>query len=67
MRGILMAKKWYPEIWKPLDIKLDIPKNYFSPSEPNSFYASKKPNEGYEVYGINPTSKKTDNPERTSY
>lgn len=34
---------------------MDIP-NSHEPEEHEGFYPPKKPNEGYEVYGINPTS-----------
>ena len=50
-----MAKKWYPELWKPLEIELDIPEKIWEPSKPHTFYDPKADNEGYEVYGINPT------------
>ena len=55
-----MPRKWDFRLWKSFDIKLKIPTGY-KPSEGHEgFYGFKKPEEGYEVYGINP---RTDDPD----
>ena len=48
--------KWDARLWKPLEIELDIPTGY-TPSEGHEgFYGFKRPDEGYVVCGLNPTT-----------
>lgn len=62
-----MAKKWYPDLWKTIDINLKVPKTSYGPSETKSFYDPQKPEEGYEVRGVRPTYREIKHPERDSY
>lgn len=51
-----MAKQWYQELFKALEIEMNIPTGY-TPSEGHEgFYGFKRPDEGYEVRGLNPTT-----------
>lgn len=51
-----MAKKWYPKLFKALEIEMVIPTGY-TPSEGHEgFYGFKRPDEGYVVCGLNPTT-----------
>lgn len=51
-----MARKWDFSLWKSFDIKLEIPTGYRPSEGHEGFYSLKKPEEGYEVCGINPTN-----------
>ena len=62
-----MAKKWHPEVWTPVKIKLDLSKEYYGPSEDKSFYRQQDRSEGYEVQGLGPTFREIKNPQKGSY
>ena len=49
-----MAKKWDFKLWKSYDIEMEIPTGYRLSEGHEGFYGFKKPDECYEVYGINP-------------
>lgn len=62
-----MAKKWRPELWDPIDIPLELPENYYGPSETRSFYDPQDPKQAYEVRGVRPPSCEIKDPEKDAY
>lgn len=64
-----MAKKWRPELWENINLELELPENYYGPSETEtrSFYDPQDPKQAYEVRGVRPPSREIKDPEKDAY
>lgn len=62
-----MAKNWHPELWKNINLELELPENYYGPSETRSFYDPQDPKQAYEVRGVRPPSREIKDPEKDAY
>lgn len=60
-------EKWCADLWQDIHFTVEADKEYYGPSEQNSFFDPQDPKEGYTVRGIGPVRHTVTNPECDAY